>query len=69
MAATGRATRVSRDAQVYVATIRDVLADQPPPDDPDVLPVVYVVGVGETTIPADVQAAASKTDFVTPRVS
>ena len=47
---------VSRDAQVYVATIRDVLAEQPPPQDPDVLPVVYVVGVGETAIPADVQA-------------
>lgn len=47
---------VSRAAQVYVATIRDVLADQPPPEDPDVLPVVYVVGVGERDIPADVQA-------------
>ena len=47
---------VSRDAQVYVATIRDVLADQPPAEDPDVLPVVYVVGVGEKAIPADVQA-------------
>lgn len=48
--------RTSRDAQVYVATIRDVLADQPPPPKPDVLPVVYVVGDGETKIPADVQA-------------
>jgi hypothetical protein len=47
---------VSRDAQVYVATIRDILANQPRPADPDVLPVVYVVGVGETKIPADVQA-------------
>jgi hypothetical protein len=47
---------VSRAAQVYVATIRDVLADEPPAEDPDVLPVVYVVGVGERTIPADVQA-------------
>jgi hypothetical protein len=46
----------SRAAQVYVATIRDVLADEPPPEDPDVLPVVYVVGVGERAIPADVQA-------------
>lgn len=46
---------VSRDAQVYVATIREVLAEQPQPD-PDVLPVVYIVGVGETKIPADVQA-------------
>lgn len=46
---------MSRDAQVYVATIREVLAEQPQPD-PDVLPVVYIVGVGETKIPADVQA-------------
>jgi hypothetical protein len=46
----------SRDAQMYVATIRVVLAEQPPPPQPDVLPVVYVVGVGETKIPADVQA-------------
>jgi hypothetical protein len=47
---------VSRDAQVYIATIRDVLDEQPPPVDPDVLPVVYVVGVGETKIPAVIQA-------------
>lgn len=46
----------SRDADVYIATIRDVLAEQPPPAEPDVRPVVYVVGVGETKIPADVQA-------------
>ncbi len=46
----------SRDAQVYVAMIRDVLAEQPPADPPDVLPVVYVVGVGEKRIPAGVQA-------------
>jgi len=46
----------SRDAQVYVATIRDILAEQPKSADPDVLPVVYVVGVGETKIPADIQA-------------
>jgi hypothetical protein len=47
---------VSRDAQMYVVAIRDVLAGQPPPADAEVLPVVYVVGVGETGIPADVQA-------------
>ena len=47
---------VSRDAQVYVATIRNVVDDQPPPEDPEVLPVVYVVAVGEKAIPADVQA-------------
>jgi hypothetical protein len=46
----------SRDAQVYVATIRDVLAEQAPADRPDVLPVVYVVGVGEKRITAVVQA-------------
>ena len=46
----------ARDAEVYVAAIRDVLADQPPPKDPDVMPVVYVVAVGEATIPADIQA-------------
>ena len=47
---------VSRDAQVYVATIRDVLADQPAPAEPNAVPVVYVVGVGERRIAADVQA-------------
>lgn len=45
-----------RDAEVYVAAIRDVLAGQPGPEDPDVLPVVYVVAVGESEIPADIQA-------------
>ena len=44
-------------AQVCAATIREVVRHQPPPpDDPDALPVVYVVAVGETTIAADVQA-------------
>jgi hypothetical protein len=46
----------SRDAQVYVATIRDVLADQSASERPGVLPVVYVVGVGEKRITAIVQA-------------
>jgi hypothetical protein len=46
----------SRDAQVYVATIRDVLSEQPAPEQPDALPVVFVVGVGEKKIPASVQA-------------
>jgi hypothetical protein len=46
----------SRDAQVYVATIRDVLATQPPRDPAEKLPVVYVVGVGEEKIAASVQA-------------
>ena len=39
-----------------MATIRDVVADLPPREDPEVVPVVYVVGVGESAIPADVQA-------------
>jgi hypothetical protein len=47
---------MSRDAQVYVVTIRDVVAEEPPPPDPDVLPVVYVIGVGEEDIAADIQA-------------
>jgi hypothetical protein len=45
-----------RAAQVYVASIRHALSDQPPPRDPDALPVVYVVAVGESSIPAAVQA-------------
>ena len=54
--ATGSPTS-SPEAQVYAATIREVVRHQPPPaDDPDALPVVYVVAVGETTIAADVQA-------------
>jgi hypothetical protein len=47
---------LSRDAQVYVATIRDVLAGDPPRDEAEPLPVVYVVGVGEEKIAAGVQA-------------
>ena len=43
---------MSRDAQVYVVTIRNVVAEEPPPADPDVLPVVYVIGVGEEDIAA-----------------
>jgi hypothetical protein len=50
---------MSRDAQVYVAAIRDVLAEQPPPEQPDAVPVVFVVGVGEKKIPAKVQAAVA----------
>ncbi len=49
-------TDVSRDGQVYVAAIREVLTEQPPAVEPDDLPVVFVVGVGEHDIPADVQA-------------
>ncbi len=50
----------SRDAQVYVATIRDVLAAQPPRDPAAPLPVVFVVGVGEEKIAAGVQADVTK---------
>ena len=47
---------VSRDGHVYIATIREVLTEQPPPPEPDELPVVFVVGIGEEDIAADVQA-------------
>ena len=46
----------SRDAQVYVATIRMVLAAEPPREEAAPLPVVYVVGVGEEKIAPSVQA-------------
>jgi hypothetical protein len=46
----------SRDAQVYAAAIRDVLADDPPREPTDPLPVVYIIGVGEGAIEARVQA-------------
>jgi hypothetical protein len=45
----------SRDAQVYVATIRDVLQQQPTPHVEDALPVVFIVGL-EKRIAAKVQA-------------
>jgi hypothetical protein len=47
---------VSREGHVIIATVREVLTEQPPPEDPDDLPVVFVVGVGEHDIGADVQA-------------
>jgi hypothetical protein len=46
----------SRPADVFVATIERVLADEPPLPDPDELPVVYVVPLGESEIGATVQA-------------
>jgi hypothetical protein len=46
----------SRDAQVYVATVRAVLQEQPMSDPEDELPVVYVVGAGDEKIAAKVQA-------------
>lgn len=56
---------MSREAQVYVATIREV-ADEQPPAEPDVLPVVYVISIAEEEIAADVQAevAAALNDDV-----
>lgn len=47
---------VSRDGHILIATIRVVLDEQPPPAETDELPVVFVVGVGEEDISADVQA-------------
>jgi hypothetical protein len=51
-----RSEELSRDAQVYIATIRDVLQEEPPPTDAEVLPAVFVIGVGEERIDASVQA-------------
>ena len=46
----------SRSAQLYIATVRQIVAGQPPPVDPEVLPVVYIMAVGESPIAAGVQA-------------
>jgi hypothetical protein len=46
----------SRPAQVYVATIEGVLAEESPTAGTDELPVVYVVPLGESDIDATVQA-------------
>jgi hypothetical protein len=46
----------SRPADVYVATIQRVLADESPSNGTDELPVVYVVPLGENAIDATVQA-------------
>jgi hypothetical protein len=51
---------VSREGHVLTAAVRDVLTEQPPPTDPDELPVVFVVGVGEEDIAADVQAEVTR---------
>lgn len=51
-----RSEELSRDAQVYIAAIRDVVSEEPPPADPEMLPVVFVIGVGEEQIEASVQA-------------
>ena len=52
----GAPEELSRDAHVYVAAIRDVLTEEGPSEDPDVLPLVFVIGVGEERIAASVQA-------------
>jgi hypothetical protein len=46
----------SRPVEVYVATIERVLSDESPSLEPDELPVVYVVPLGENEIDATVQA-------------
>jgi len=46
---------VSRAAQVYVAAVRSVAAEMPL-EDPDELPIVYVVSSGDRPIRGDVQA-------------
>jgi hypothetical protein len=46
----------SRPADVFVATIERVLADETPSSETDELPVVYVVPLGEDEIDATVQA-------------
>ncbi|MGI9051967.1 MAG: hypothetical protein ACR2HQ_04860 [Ilumatobacteraceae bacterium] len=46
----------SRPAQLYIATVREIVAGQPAPVDPEILPIVYVMAVGESPIDAGVQA-------------
>ncbi len=47
---------MSREAQIYLAAVGEVIAEQVPPTSDDELPVVYVVPVGESDIDATVQA-------------
>lgn len=47
---------MSREAQIYLATVSEVIAEQVPVSADDELPVVYVVSVGESDIDAPVQA-------------
>jgi hypothetical protein len=53
---TGGEDLPSRTAQVYLAAIRHAVEAAPPTTEPGALPVVYVVGVGEASIAAGVQA-------------
>jgi hypothetical protein len=47
---------MSREAQIYLAAVSEVIAEQVPTSTDDELPVVYVVPVGESEIDATVQA-------------
>jgi hypothetical protein len=47
---------MSREAQIYLAAVSEVIAEQVPTSTDDELPVVYVVSVGESEIDATVQA-------------
>jgi hypothetical protein len=47
---------MSREAQIYLAAVSEVIAEQVPTSTDDELPVVYVVPIGESEIDATVQA-------------
>jgi hypothetical protein len=47
---------MSREAQIYLAAVSEVVADHVPTSTDDELPVVYVVPVGASEIDATVQA-------------
>lgn len=47
---------MSREAQIYLAAVSEVVAEQAPPTSDDELPVVYVAPVGDSDIDAPVQA-------------
>jgi hypothetical protein len=51
---------MSREAQIYLAAVAEVVAEQVPPTSDDELPVVYVAPVGESDIDATVQAEVAR---------
>ena len=51
----------SPDAQVLVAVVRDAAEQAPPREDPDELPVVYVVSSADDGVEPKVQAAVANT--------
>jgi len=51
---------LSREAQIFVATIQEVLAEQNPAAGTDELPVVYVEPLGDEDIGATVQADTAR---------